>query len=110
MILRRPIPGAAMRQVCEQFLLRNELVNGTVTFAGRSVDLTSLRLPVLHMTGIRDKMVPTAASSPLPGLLAGTDLTIKEFDTGHVGLLHGRSAAKRSVPAISNWLADHSAA
>ncbi len=100
-----PFPGATMRQIQEQFLRDGELVNGTVTFAGRTVELASLTMPILIMTGARDKLVPTAASAALPGLLTGAEVEALEFDTGHVGLLHGRAAVKHGVPKMCAWFA-----
>jgi polyhydroxyalkanoate synthase len=99
-----PFPGATMRQICSLFVERNELRSGTVTFSGCTLDLSAVRLPVLHVTGTHDKLVPSASSNPLPAVLTGSDLTTMEYPVGHVGLLYGKFAIKRSVPAISNWL------
>ncbi|MET8430431.1 alpha/beta fold hydrolase [Nocardia sp. NPDC004860] len=100
-----PFPGATMSQICELFLHRRELVSGRVSFAGRTVQLSEVQMPVLHVTGTLDKLVPAAASGPLPQVLSGADVSELTFPIGHVGLLYGRLAVKKSVPAISQWLA-----
>ncbi len=100
-----PFPGATMRQISDQFLEQGELANGKVTLAGGTIDLASLTMPILIMTGTKDKFVPEAASSPLPGLLSGAEVKTLEFETGHVGLLHGRTAVKHGVPEICAWFA-----
>lgn len=102
-----PFPGGVLRQIHSHFLRQNALVNGRVPFDGRVLDLSRIQVPVLEVTGLRDTLVPTAASRPLAATLSGAQLTQSQFPVGHAGLLVGRIAATESVPTIASWLDRH---
>jgi polyhydroxyalkanoate synthase subunit PhaC len=75
-----------------------------VPLGRRTVDLADIRIPVLAVTGSRDKLVPAAPSDPLA--LPGADLERLVLDAGHAGLLLGRKAHRETIPAMLQWLAD----
>ena len=99
-----PFAGGAFRQIDDLFIHRELLVEGTVPLGRRTVDLADIRIPVLAVTGARDKLVPAASSDPLA--LPGADLERLVLDAGHAGLLLGRKAHRETIPAMLAWLAD----
>ena len=62
-------------------------------------------MPVLSVTGARDKLVPAASSAPLA--LPNADLERLELNAGHAGLIVGRKAHKEMIPAMLEWLQVH---
>lgn len=99
-----PFPGEVLRQMHALFLKDNVLVSGQVPLDGRTLDLSTIGIPVLDVTGERDTLVPTAASRPLATTLSGTQLTQRQFPVGHAGLLVGRVAIAQCLPSIVEWL------
>ena len=101
-----PFPGGVMRQVVEQLVRGNALVNGSLRLGGSDVDLSAIRCPLLNVIAQFDHIVPPDGSRPLTTLVEqAEELVLK---AGHVGLLAGRQAAKGTLPQISAWLQAHS--
>jgi len=98
-----PFPGSAFRQIVDLFIRDDALVRGQVPIGRRVVDLADIVVPVLSVTGARDKLVPSSSSAPLE--LPGTDLERLELNAGHAGLIVGRRAHKEMIPAMLEWLA-----
>jgi polyhydroxyalkanoate synthase len=101
-----PFAGACFRQTVDWFMKDDLLVKGRVTLGGRTVDLRSIRCPVLNVVGDADHIVPPESTRPILDLIPQAD--DMHFRSGHVGLIVGRSAQRDSIPHISAWLADHS--
>lgn len=97
-----PFPGAAFRQVVELFIHDEALVVGEVPLGRRVVRLDDITVPVLSITGTRDKLIPPESTAPLS--LAGADLTRLELGAGHAGMIVGRKAHQEMIPAILEWL------
>src|SRR4051812_10711100 len=79
-----PFPGAAFRQVADQFVRRNGFVEGAVRLSGRDVDLGAIRCPVLNVVAERDHIVPIEAAEPLPRLVGSEDAEELRLHAGHV--------------------------
>jgi polyhydroxyalkanoate synthase len=103
-----PFPGAAFRQIAEQFVRTNGLVEGTVRLSGRDVDLSAITCPVLNVVAERDHIVPIGAAEPLPRLVGSEEAEELRLHAGHVGLVAGRAAAKVTLPSIAGWIQAHS--
>lgn len=101
-----PFPGAVLAQIVELFLRRRCLVAGVVPLAGREVRLGDISVPVLHVVGDKDNLVPDACTAPFETALAGADVTTLRQPAGHAGLLLGSAARTRFVPHIITWLAE----
>jgi polyhydroxyalkanoate synthase len=84
----------------------DQLVQGRVTLGGREVDFRSITCPVLSVVGDADHVVPPASTAPLLEVVPQTETLA--FRAGHVGLMVGGSAQRRSIPGIAAWLAAHS--
>ena len=98
-----PFPGAAFRQMVDLFIDDDALVRGQVPLGRRVVDLADIAVPVLSVTGARDKLVPAPSSAPLE--LPGAKLERLELNAGHAGLIVGRRAHKEMIPSMLDWLA-----
>jgi polyhydroxyalkanoate synthase len=97
--------GAAFREFVVWFYQENRLVRGGLTIGGRSVDLSTLELPILNLIGTRDHLVPPASSAALRDLTGSKDFTTLELDLGHIGMYVSARAQRQVPPAIADWLA-----
>ncbi|HEX6023259.1 MAG TPA: alpha/beta fold hydrolase [Solirubrobacter sp.] len=104
-----PFPGAAFRQVIEQFVRENALMNGSLWLGGREIDLARTRARVVNAMAENDTVVPRPAAQPVNDLI-GRPENREELllPGGHVTFGTGRSAFKHTLPRLSQWIAAHS--
>jgi polyhydroxyalkanoate synthase len=102
-----PLPGGVARQLA-QMVRDNPLITDRLVIGGDRVHLADIRMPFLHVTANRDHIIPEAASAPLIDLVGSTDRRQLRLDSGHVGLVVGRMAAKTTVPTIIEFLKQRS--
>ncbi|HEY1508826.1 MAG TPA: alpha/beta fold hydrolase [Solirubrobacteraceae bacterium] len=102
-----PFPGRMFRQMVDMFVRDNAFRNGTARVGGRPVNLAEIRQPVLSIVAERDEIVPIEAAE-LGSLLTSSDFTEVRIPAGHVGLVMGRASAAVTIPALTEWLAQHS--
>jgi polyhydroxyalkanoate synthase subunit PhaC len=103
-----PLAGEYFRQTTKQLMWDNALMKGTMTVAGRPIDLSSITVPFLHVTAEHDHIVPAAASAPLIELIGSADKQQTVLKGGHVSLVAGGNAIKRLWPQIDRWLGEKS--
>jgi polyhydroxyalkanoate synthase len=103
-----PFPGAAFRQVSEQWLRQNGFVEGRLRLAGRRVDLRRVRCPTLSIIAMRDDLVPPEAASPIGDLIGADDFELLKLEAGHAGLSTSRKAVTTTMSALRDWLVRHS--
>jgi polyhydroxyalkanoate synthase len=104
-----PFPGAALRQIVDELVRKNVLMTGSMRLGGRRIDFERAPGNVLNAFAERDNVVPQAAVAPLTNLVG--DPSRREelrLTGGHVTFGAGSHAFKRTLPALSRWLADHS--
>ena len=104
-----PFPGAAFRQVADQWLRENAFMTGRLRLAGRPVDLRAVRCPTLCILATRDDLVPPEAARPVGDLIAPDELELLELEAGHAGLTTSRKAATTTIPRLQAWLTRHNA-
>jgi polyhydroxyalkanoate synthase len=104
-----PFPGAAYRQVVEQFVRRNELTTGEIELGGRRIRLADARGDVLNAYAVKDNVVPEPAAAP-NSRLVGAPARRHELRLGggHVTFAVGRQAFQQTLPALADWIAEHS--
>jgi polyhydroxyalkanoate synthase len=102
-----PFPGAAFRQVADQWLRRNGFMTSALRLAGEPVDLRRVRSPTLSILALRDDLVPPEAARPIGELIGADEFELLELDAGHAGLTTSRAAAKTTMPVIQRWMTDH---
>ena len=105
-----PFPGACFRQVTELFAQRNLLSLGRIPLGGRTVHLSEIQVPFLNIIGERDHIVPPAANGDLASMVGSDDVEELRLPAGHVGLVVGKAAQRRHLPAMADWLERHSEA
>ena len=104
-----PFPGAAARQVVEEFVRRNVLMTGSMELGGREIDFTRIRGNVLNAFAAKDNVVPPAAVEPASRLVGDPERRDElRLGGGHVTFATGSRAFKQSLPAIMEWIAAHS--
>jgi polyhydroxyalkanoate synthase len=103
-----PFPGAAFRQTVDVLIRENALLEGVIPFGRGEVRLEDITCPFLNVYCEQDTIVPAPSSEPLVGLVGSPDARELRLESGHVGLVAGRSAAKVARPRISEWIVGHS--
>jgi len=89
-----PLPGGVARQIIEM-VRENPLMTDRVIVGGDRVHLADVTAPFLHVLASRDHIIPEASSGPLIELVGSGDKQELRLDAGHVGLLVGRTAARK---------------
>ncbi len=103
-----PFPGAAFRQVVDVLVRQNALLEGVVPLGRGTVRLEDIRCPFLNALAEQDGITPCAAAEPLPRLVGSKDTSELRLQSGHIGFVAGRQAAKVARPQIGEWLRTHS--
>ena len=96
--------GEAFREFIKDFYQENKLVKGTLTIAGKPVDLGMIMQPVLNIFAEQDHLVPPDASRALGRHVGTTDYTQLAFKGGHIGIYVSSRAQREVPPAIHQWL------
>ena len=99
-----PMPGGAYRQLINEFYKENRLMNGTLTIRGERVDLDKLRANLLNVIGTADHITPPCQSEGVMTKVANTDKELFRVNGGHIGIMAGSGAKKRTWPQIDTWL------
>lgn len=103
-----PLAGEYFRQTTKMLMWDNRLYEGTMEVGGRSVDLSAITAPFLHVVAEHDHIVPRAASAPLIGMVGSADKEEVVLKGGHVSLVAGGNAIKRLWPKLDDWLQERS--
>jgi polyhydroxyalkanoate synthase len=72
------------------------------------VDLKEITVPFLSVVAENDHIVPIDAAAPLSQLVGSTDVEELRLPAGHVGLIVGKGAHRRTLPAMADWVRRHS--
>jgi polyhydroxyalkanoate synthase len=99
-----PFPGACFIQVAELLTRGNLLATGKVPLGGRVVDLADITVPLLNIVAENDHIVPPSSTEPLTSLVGSADIDELRLPSGHVGVVIGRAAQRRNLPAMASWL------
>ena len=102
-----PFPGACFLQLAELLTRENLLTTGRVPLGGRVVDLAAITVPFLNIVAEHDHIVPPESTAPLPGLVGSAEVQEMRLPSGHVGVVIGRTAQRRNLPAMADWLEQH---
>jgi polyhydroxyalkanoate synthase subunit PhaC len=103
-----PFPGAACRQIVEEFVRKNVLMTGRMRLGGRIVELENARCNVVNAFAEKDTVVPVAAVEPGSGLVGRPECRQElRLGGGHVTFATGSRAFKQTLPAIMAWLVEH---
>jgi polyhydroxyalkanoate synthase len=101
--------GAAVREIAEKLVRSDSLpTRGEVEIGGRRVCLTDITVPYRSFVADGDTIVPPAASAAAPNLVGSADSAEIRVPGGHIGLMVGRQAHKRSVPLLIEFIKSRS--
>ena len=103
-----PLPGATFRQIVSLLIRRNALFSGTIPLGRRDVYLKDIDQPFLNAFAEQDGITPAASSEPLTSLVGSEDADELRLQSGHIGFVAGRQAAKIARPQIADWIRRHS--
>ena len=103
-----PLAGEYFRQITKDLMWDNKLNSGTMTVGGRTADLASIKVPILHAVAEHDHIVPSEASKPLIAKIGSQDKQEVMLKGGHVSLVAGANAMKRLWPKLDSWLSERS--
>ncbi|GAA2127515.1 alpha/beta fold hydrolase [Nocardioides bigeumensis] len=104
-------PGRSFGQVYHRLVRGNALVTGSMELGDRTIELASIKVPVLVFAGAADGIAPLPSVQALLPLLTGSRETALEVvPGGHLGHLTGRAARHATWPVIDEWVARWSAA
>ncbi len=101
-------PGGVFRQTVDRLIRQNALLGGVVPHGRGEVRLQDIRCPFLNAYAEQDTITPAASSEPLTRLVGSDDVSELRLESGHIGFVAGRQAAKVARPQIRDWLAGHS--
>lgn len=102
-------PGRVFGQIYHLLLRGNDLADGQLALAGRTIALAAVDLPVLVVAGRGDVIAPLAAVRRLVGLLTGApEVHFETSPGGHLGVLTGRQARHTTWRYLDAMLDVHS--
>jgi polyhydroxyalkanoate synthase len=99
-----PMAGGAFRQLIVDLYHNNRLMEGTMTLRGQPVDLGRIRAAVLNLVANEDHIVPPGETVGVMDRLGSTDKELLRIPGGHIGVMAGSAARKRTWPHIDFWL------
>ena len=105
-----PIAGGAYRQLIVDMYQRNRLMKGTMTLRGERVDLRAIRASVLNVIATEDHIVPPVQTEGVMEKIGSADKHLLRIAGGHIGMMAGSPAIKRTWPQIDAWLGPRSGA
>jgi polyhydroxyalkanoate synthase len=102
------LAGGAFRQLVVDLYRNDRLMQGTLTIRGELVDLSHLRANLLTVIADADHITPPCQSESVMVKVGSTDKTALRIPGGHIGIMAGSGASKRTWPQIDQWLAQRS--
>jgi polyhydroxyalkanoate synthase len=101
-------PGRTFGQIYHLLLRHNDLADGRLALAGRTISLAAVDVPVLVIAGRHDVIAPLAAVQRVTGLLPGTpEVRFETAPGGHLGVLTGRRARTTTWAHLGGFLDAH---
>ncbi len=99
-----PMAGAAYRQLINEFYKENKLINGTLTLRGERVDLSKLRANLMNVIAESDHITPPCQSEGIMDKVGSKEKELFRIRGGHIGIMAGSGAEKRTWPHIDEFL------
>jgi polyhydroxyalkanoate synthase subunit PhaC len=103
-------PGRAFGQLYHRFVRGNDFRTGSILFGERTIELSSITVPVLVFGGASDGIAPVASVRALLPLLTGSaEVQFELVPGGHLGMLTGRAARRTTWGVLDEWISRWSA-
>ncbi|MEW5937457.1 MAG: alpha/beta fold hydrolase [Candidatus Thermoplasmatota archaeon] len=102
------VPGRFYEEYIKQGYQQNLLIKNELVVGGRRVNLKSINMPLLLITGTRDNLTPPEATIPLAQAVKSKDKRVLENVSGHIGVSVGSRAHTHLWPQVVGWLQERS--
>jgi polyhydroxyalkanoate synthase len=99
-----PMTGGAFRQLIVDLYRNNRLAENKLMIRGQRVDLSKIRANLLTVIAEADHIAPPCQSESIMTKVGSRDKEMFRIPGGHIGIMAGSSAAKRTWPHIDGWL------
>jgi polyhydroxyalkanoate synthase subunit PhaC len=103
-----PLTGEYFRCITKDLMWDNRLHEGTMSVGGHAVDLSRIKVPVLHAVAEHDHIVPYESARHLIPKVGSIDKEEVILKGGHVSVVAGPNAIKRLWPKLDAWLGGRS--
>jgi polyhydroxyalkanoate synthase subunit PhaC len=97
-------PGEAAKELLVNLYKNNELINGKFRLGGLTVDLRSIKVPVLNVFAKDDHIIPPKTTQALRGAVGSKDYTELGLEGGHVGVFVSGKSQGVLGKGIHDWL------
>jgi polyhydroxyalkanoate synthase len=99
-----PMAGGAYRQLVVDLYRNDRLMKGELMIRGERVDLKRLRANLLTVVAEGDHITPPCQSEEIVSKISSPDAEVYHVAGGHIGIMAGSGAHKRTWPHIDSWL------
>ncbi|HEV2654505.1 MAG TPA: alpha/beta fold hydrolase [Ktedonobacteraceae bacterium] len=99
-----PMAGASYRQLIKELYQENRLMTGKLVIRGEHVDVSNIRANLLNVIALADHISPPCQSESIMEKVSSNDQKLLKINGGHIGMMAGSTAAKRTWPQINEWL------
>jgi polyhydroxyalkanoate synthase len=103
-----PLAGGVFRQLIVDLYRNDRLMRGELIIRGERVDLSRLRANLLTVIAEGDHITPPCQSAAILSKVSSEDKEIFSVPGGHIGIMAGSGANKRTWPKIDSWLSTRS--
>jgi polyhydroxyalkanoate synthase len=103
-----PMSGAMYLQLIKELYRENRLSEGKMIIRGERVDLSRIRANLLNVIALADHISPPCQSESIMTRVGSQDQLLLKVKGGHIGMMAGSGALKRTWPQIDAWLAARS--
>jgi polyhydroxyalkanoate synthase len=103
-----PLAGGAFRQLIVDLYRNDRLMKGELIIRGQKVDLSRLRANLLTVIAEGDHITPPCQSEAVLAKVGSRDKEVFRVPGGHIGIMAGSGAHKRTWPHIDTWLGGRS--
>jgi len=99
-----PLAGGVFRQLVVDLYRNDRLMRGEMMIRGERVDLSRLRANLLTVIAEGDHITPPCQSKAILSKVSSKDKELFSVPGGHIGIMAGSGANKRTWPKIDDWL------
>ena len=103
-----PLAGGAFRQLIVDLYRNDRLMKGELMIRGQRVDLGRVRANLLTVIAEGDHITPPCQSEAILSKVGSSDKELFRVSGGHIGIMAGSGAHKRTWPHIDEWLGGRS--
>jgi len=103
-----PLAGGVFRQLIVDLYRNDRLMRGELMIRGERVDLSRIRASLLTVIAEGDHITPPCQSKAILSKVSSKDKELFGVPGGHIGIMAGSGANKRTWPHMDAWLAPRS--